>query len=250
MRRACPLPLVFLLALGGCGWGDESGQRDPGPEAPGEPAGRGTAVSGAPSGPGSTSDPGSVPLDWQDPEPPEAQALAEQVVSAPWNQDKTTRLQMSITRLVDRTTGLAGRGSALAATEIPLDRRLARLGAKVSETEVTIRLSGSVLFDFDSADLRLDAEETLWEVAAVIQAYPGRRVRIEGHTDSIASDAYNQQLSERRAEAVRSWLVAHGVEKGRLVTVGHGESRPVADNATAAGRQLNRRVEVIIETGG
>ena len=113
-----------------------------------------------------------------------------------------------------------------------------------------IRLSGSVLFDFDSDAIRPDAERTLSEVAEVLQAYPGRPVRIEGHTDSIASDAYNQALSERRAAAVKRWLAARGVEAGRMTAAGFGESRPAADNATAAGRQKNRRVEIVVERPG
>jgi len=72
-------------------------------------------------------------------------------------------------------------------------------------------------------------------------------VRVEGHTDSVTSDAYNQQLSERRADAVRTWLESHGVAAGRLTTVGYGESKPVADNGTVAGRQQNRRVEIVID---
>jgi outer membrane protein OmpA-like peptidoglycan-associated protein len=74
-------------------------------------------------------------------------------------------------------------------------------------------------------------------------------VRIEGHTDSVASDDYNQKLSERRAASVRAWLAAKGVEGGRLTPRGFGEAKPVADNGTAEGRQRNRRVEVIIEKG-
>jgi OmpA-OmpF porin, OOP family len=71
-------------------------------------------------------------------------------------------------------------------------------------------------------------------------------VRIEGHTDSIGAPAYNRRLSEQRAESVASWLIAHGVAAGRLVIAGRGASQPVADNATAAGRQHNRRVEIIM----
>ena len=87
------------------------------------------------------------------------------------------------------------------------------------------------------------------EVAEVVKGYARRPVRVEGHTDSVASDDYNQKLSERRAEAVRAWLAAKGIEPSRLQTRGFGESKPVADNATPEGRQKNRRVEVIIEKG-
>jgi outer membrane protein OmpA-like peptidoglycan-associated protein len=157
---------------------------------------------------------------------------------------------MRIGTLTDRTGRIGGGEGRIARTEGSLDQRLDRLGAEVSETEVRIRLSGSVIFDFDSDAIRADAERTLSEVAEVVQAYPGRPVRIEGHTDSIASDAYNQALSERRAAAVKTWLAGHGVEAGRLATAGFGESRPAADNATAAGRQQNRRVEIVVERAG
>ena len=189
-------------------------------------------------------------IPWEDPEPPGAQAAAEAAVGAEWNEDKTSRLQMKILPLVDRTTGIEGFGTRLAARETSLDDRLRRLGARVTETEVRIRLPGAILFDFDSAEIRADAERTLADVAAALRELSARRVRVEGHTDSIASDEYNQRLSERRAEAVRGWLAEHGVEAGRLTAAGRGESQPVADNSTAAGRQLNRRVEVVAERGG
>lgn len=204
------------------------------------PRGAASAPVPAPAAPA----PAAVP--WEDPEPPDAEARAEEVVGAEWNRDKTTRLTMTMSPLVDRTTGLSGFRSALAATGTSLDDRLARLGAVVTDTEVTIRLPGSILFDFDSADLRGDAEATLAEVAGALAAMSGRPIRIEGHTDSIASEAYNLALSQRRAAAVKAWLAGHGVEAARMTTVGLGESRPVADNSTAAGRQRNRRVEIVV----
>ena len=187
---------------------------------------------------------------WADPEPPGAQAIAEQNVSAPWNADKATRLQMSITTLVNSTTGLIGARTAVAAASTTLDERLTRLNAQTTGTEITIRLPGSVLFDFDSAQIRPDAERTLSEVAEVLKAYAQRPMRIEGHTDSVASDDYNLKLSERRAQSVQAWLVSRGGVKAAFATRGWGESKPAATNDTPAGRQQNRRVEVIIEKGG
>jgi OOP family OmpA-OmpF porin len=73
------------------------------------------------------------------------------------------------------------------------------------------------------------------------------RVSVEGHTDSIGSDAYNQRLSERRAKAVRDYMISQGIDASRITTRGFGESKPVADNKTAAGRAENRRVEIIPE---
>lgn len=255
VRAAAIGSAVLLLALhGGCGRGEQEEARG-GSEgsAAGESRGGGPAASGT----GTRSGPRTV--EWQDPEPPDAQGRAETAAAAAWNRDKTAplaeartaRLTMRIGTLVDRTGRIGGGAGRIARTEGSLDQRLERLGAEVSDTEVRIRLSGSVLFDFDSDAIRPDAERTLTEVAEVLQAYPGRPVRIEGHTDSIASDAYNQALSERRAAAVKTWLAGHGVEAGRLATAGFGESRPAADNATATGRQQNRRVEIVVErTGG
>ena len=186
---------------------------------------------------------------WVDPEPPGAQALAESVLRDPGNQNKTMSMRMSITTITGQTTAIAGSATSLAAKSTSVEDRLTRLGAVVTETEITIRLPGSILFDFDSADLRADAERTLEELAQVLIAYAPRPARVEGHTDSIASDAYNQGLSERRAASVVKWLAAHAVAAGRLQSAGLGESNPVAENATAAGRQQNRRVEVIIAKG-
>lgn len=242
MRRIAPLALVAATLLVGCSW-EKKKEHVRGSVVVGD-----TASAAGSSAPASTPGGHSGGEDtWIDPEPPGAQALAEQVVAAPWNADKLTQLRMSITTLESRTTGLQGFATGLAPAGTSLDERLARLGAEVTGTEVTIRLPGSVLFDFDSADIRADAQRTLSEVAEVLKGYAGRPARVEGHTDAVASDQYNQKLSERRAEAVRAWLAAHGVDKARLTMRGHGESKPVADNATAEGRQRNRRVEVIIE---
>jgi outer membrane protein OmpA-like peptidoglycan-associated protein len=187
---------------------------------------------------------------WSDPEPPGAQAIAEQNVGAPWNENKVTRLVASMTTLNrDTTTGLIGRSTGLAAATTTLDERLSKLNAQTTQTEITIRLPGSVLFDFDSDRIRPDAERTLTDVAEVLKAYGKRPMRIEGHTDSIASDDYNQKLSERRAHSVQAWLASRGGVQSALQTKGWGEAKPAATNDTPAGRQQNRRVEVIIEKG-
>jgi outer membrane protein OmpA-like peptidoglycan-associated protein len=262
MRGRVALIVAAAAALAACGmFGKKEDARGVAPAGSGV-QGTGRVTSGA-AGPASgggaaAGGAGGGLVAWVDPEPPGAQAIAEQVVSAPWNEskrtrltseDKTTGLTMSMTTLVDTKTGLQGFRTAVAAAQTTLDQKLTRLGAEVTGTEVTIRLPGSVLFDFDSAQIRPDAERTLSEVVEVINGYAKRPVRVEGHTDSIASDDYNQKLSERRAAAVRAWLAAKGVEGARLTPRGWGESKPVADNATADGRQRNRRVEVIIEKG-
>jgi outer membrane protein OmpA-like peptidoglycan-associated protein len=101
-----------------------------------------------------------------------------------------------------------------------------------------------VLFDFDKSNLRPEADAILQPVLEMLQRDPSLSVDIEGHADWMGSDEYNIRLSQRRAQAVVDWLVAHGIARERLNAVGKGEREPIASNETAEGRQLNRRVEV------
>jgi outer membrane protein OmpA-like peptidoglycan-associated protein len=103
-----------------------------------------------------------------------------------------------------------------------------------------------VLFDTAQATLKPGAREKLARVSGILVAHPDLKLEIEGHTDSVGSDGYNQALSERRAESVRAYLVSQRISPQNITTVGFGESRPVATNATAAGRQQNRRVELVV----
>lgn len=103
-----------------------------------------------------------------------------------------------------------------------------------------------VLFETGSSRLRPGAIERLRPLASYLGANPDVPVRIDGHTDSVGSDSANQLLSERRADAVRAALSAMGVEENDFMVAGHGETMPTASNANAAGRQLNRRVEVTL----
>lgn len=105
-------------------------------------------------------------------------------------------------------------------------------------------LSSDVTFPFDSAELRPAAESELNQVARTLRESPEVRVVIEGHTDSIGTEEYNRDLSQRRAESVSTYLQSQGIDGNRLRTVGYGESRPVATNDTDAGRSQNRRVEI------
>ena len=100
----------------------------------------------------------------------------------------------------------------------------------------------TVHFDTDSADIRADQRAVLREGVALLRQYPTAEAVIEGHADSTGRMAYNHGLSERRAASVRDHLIAAGVDADRLSTVGHGETRPIADNSSAEGRQANRRV--------
>jgi outer membrane protein OmpA-like peptidoglycan-associated protein len=103
-----------------------------------------------------------------------------------------------------------------------------------------------VLFDFGKATLRPGAREKLAKIAGIVLAHPGLRLEIEGHTDSIGSDEFNQKLSEQRASVVREYLSSQGIPGESVMARGFGESRPVASNDNAAGRQQNRRVELVV----
>jgi outer membrane protein OmpA-like peptidoglycan-associated protein len=106
--------------------------------------------------------------------------------------------------------------------------------------------NNSVFFKVDKANLLPEGRLTIEKLVDTIQKYGSRKVYIEGHTDNTGEASYNQQLSEKRANTVRSTLVAKGVDPNRLVVKAYGETRPVSSNATKAGRQQNRRVEVLI----
>jgi len=103
-----------------------------------------------------------------------------------------------------------------------------------------------VLFDTDQFSLRSGAREKLAKISGIVLAYPGLKLEVEGHTDSVGSDEYNMRLSENRAGSVRDFLVLQGIAAASIATHGFGESRPVTTNDTAAGRQSNRRVELVV----
>jgi outer membrane protein OmpA-like peptidoglycan-associated protein len=103
-----------------------------------------------------------------------------------------------------------------------------------------------VLFDTAQHTLKPGAREKLAKISGIVVSHPGLQLSIEGHTDSVGTDDYNQQLSERRAESVRSFLTQNGVPAGAITAKGFGESQPVASNDDAAGRQRNRRVEMVV----
>ena len=103
-----------------------------------------------------------------------------------------------------------------------------------------------VLFDTAKFSLRPEAREKLAKVAGIISGHPGLRLDVEGHTDNVGGDDYNQQLSEQRGSAVRDYLTQQGLQQGSVTTKGLGKTQPIATNDTAAGRQQNRRVELVI----
>jgi len=126
-----------------------------------------------------------------------------------------------------------------------MEKELAELNAMKTERGLVITL-GDVLFDVNQARLKPGSEREIQKIADFLQEYPERKALIEGFTDSTGSESYNQVLSERRAEAVRRFLIERGISSDRVDARGYGESNPVASNATPATRQLNRRVEIVI----
>jgi outer membrane protein OmpA-like peptidoglycan-associated protein len=130
-----------------------------------------------------------------------------------------------------------------------LVRELQELQARPTERGTVLTLGGDVLFATGRSELKGGAERMLQQLEDFLEQNPDRRVRIEGFTDSTGSEEFNLELSRRRAEAVRDALVRRGIDSRRIETAGLGEAYPVADNSSAGGRQLNRRVEVIIGNG-
>jgi outer membrane protein OmpA-like peptidoglycan-associated protein len=126
-----------------------------------------------------------------------------------------------------------------------LQRQIDAMHAKPTDRGLVLTL-GDVLFTTGKADLKPGATGNLNKLTAFLDKYPDRSVAIQGYTDSVGNDDYNQALSERRAESVKAYLTAQGIGSSRLVASGKGRSDPVADNDSAAGRQQNRRVEVVI----
>jgi len=121
-------------------------------------------------------------------------------------------------------------------------------GAKVERVEegIDVTFDSGILFGFDKSDLNPNAKQNIAKLARILNEYPDTRLTIQGHTDSKGDENYNRKLSVRRANAVRDYLVANGVQGGRLNTVAYGETAPIATNETEAGRAQNRRVEVVI----
>jgi len=180
---------------------------------------------------------------------PATQAAAEAAV-ARLGTHRALDVERHVLEIQRSEQGVAGARAGITATVQELHQAMQALGARESALEVTVSLPADVLFDFDKAEIRPDAAAALARLATVIRAYPAGRAEIQGHTDAKGNAAYNQLLSERRAEAVKRWLVEREkVAADHLATRGFGKSRPVADNGTEAGRQKNRRVEVVVQKG-
>jgi outer membrane protein OmpA-like peptidoglycan-associated protein len=168
---------------------------------------------------------------------------------------KTLSEQRESARLTSRTREAdAARGDADAARmdtaaaqrqAADLRAQIAELNAQATDRGLVVTL-GDVLFASGRSDLKGGATSNLAKLSAFLNEYQDRTVVIEGHTDSVGAADYNQGLSQRRADAVKSYLVSQGVASSRLVASGMGQGSPIASNDSATGRQQNRRVEVII----
>ena len=139
-------------------------------------------------------------------------------------------------------------GNYMDKQEAKLRQQMAGSGVDVVRKgdNITLDMPGNVTFAFNSADLNAQFYPVLDKVAQTLVEYDKTVIEVAGHTDSVGSDAYNQQLSERRAKSVAAYLASHGVAGTRVVTVGAGEGHPVASNETEEGRAQNRRVEITI----
>jgi outer membrane protein OmpA-like peptidoglycan-associated protein len=144
-------------------------------------------------------------------------------------------------------------GSAGAIIGGYMDRQAAEIerdieGAQVQRVGegIKITFASGILFDYNSADLKWEAQQNLTKLAGILNKYDDTNILIEGHTDSDGSESYNMQLSNRRAQSVANHLSGLNVNATRFTMMGYGEAQPIASNATAAGKAQNRRVEVAI----
>jgi outer membrane protein OmpA-like peptidoglycan-associated protein len=140
-------------------------------------------------------------------------------------------------------------GNYMDRQEAKLRQQLEGTGVSVTRNgdNITLNMPGSITFKTDSSDLRPDFFEVLNSVSLVLKEYDKTLLEVAGHTDSTGADAYNQTLSEKRASTVAQYLASRGVNSQRVITVGAGETHPIASNDTAEGRQANRRVELSLE---
>lgn len=190
----------------------------------------------------------------------QAEAIKERTAAVAEEKAEIAREEVEITKtaaeLEEKKSALAERKAALAKKESDmnkevaaqanqLEQELAELKAKETERGLVYTL-GDVLFEFNDVELKAEALRKLYPLVTFLKEHPKRDLFIEGHTDGIGSEAYNLQLSQQRAVAVGEFLVSNGITPERITVYGSGKAYPVASNATQAGREQNRRVEVVI----
>lgn len=182
-------------------------------------------------------------------------ALAQAQAREADEQIKTARSEADRLRLQTRTQQLSAaqaevqqarqQTAAAQAQAQNLQQRIQELEAQQTERGLLVTL-GDVLFEFGKSDLLASAAPRMDKLADFLNQYPDRKVLIEGYTDSVGSESFNQRLSEQRAAAIERALVQRGIDRSRFTLRGYGKNYPVASNANAEGRALNRRVEVVI----
>ncbi len=180
----------------------------------------------------------------------QAQAAAQQAQAAAQQTqaqlDQTKAAAEQTQAQLDQTKGLLAERDAEARI-LRVQNELARIASTRSEQRgIIVTLSGGILFDTGKTSLKAGAKSTLTKIAKQLQTDPSLKIAVEGHTDTVGTAAKNQALSEKRANAVRDYLVSAGIPSDHITAAGRGEDAPVATNKTAAGRQQNRRVELVI----
>lgn len=141
-----------------------------------------------------------------------------------------------------------GTGFYMDNQERKLREKLANTGVSVNREgkAISLNMPGNLTFNTNSADIRSDFYDVLNSVASVLKEYKNSKVQVSGHTDDVGSSSSNQLLSERRANSVANYLISQSIAADRFYVVGYGESQPIASNASEAGREQNRRVEIQI----
>ncbi len=176
------------------------------------------------------------------------QAAAAQSQSAV-AQQQATIAQRAAVNANDQAAIAQAQAAAAEARNASLAQQLAALEGLKTDRGLVVTL-GDVLFEFNRAEVRPGALARMAQLADFLKQYPDRRVSIEGHTDNIGGAAYNTELSQRRAEAIKNQLTGLGIANERISTVGYGKDFPVANNDSDTNRAINRRVEVVISEPG
>jgi outer membrane protein OmpA-like peptidoglycan-associated protein len=179
------------------------------------------------------------------------QAERDQIVLATRNRE-VQNAKMATNEAKMQTSEALDQRDQATQTAAQATQEAARLQAEVDQLKATptsrglVLTLGDVLFDTGRSELNPGSSRKLDQLAQFLSEHKERRVQIDGFTDSVGSDSYNEELSRRRADAVKSALLVRGIDSSRISTQGYGKAYPVANNTDSGGRQLNRRVEVVI----